>query len=400
MVEAGKEGHSDGRIAASESIELSSDLLRTFVHELRNPLAPIRNAAELLRTLCADPRQMQSVDIICRQVSSLTRALDDLTDALSGTQNQLLLSKHTVDLSEIVDPALRAIRPVVDAQRQNLLVSLPNEAVQMHCDPLRLTQVIQALLESSARHTPAGGSIVLSVSRTAGQLLIEVSDDGAGIAPDKLRALFNVFARRAASTRAESTRAESAKGADSSELNLAISRNIVEMHGGSIEAFSEGIGRGSRFVIRLPLSEDPSEAAAFESSERPDARKVIIIDDHEDSMSGVRDVLAAAGHCVLAANTGELGIALAETFRPDAVIIDIGLPGMDGFEVAKHLRESSVTAGALLIAVSGFSLKQFRDLSAYSIFRHYLLKPASPETILTLVEDMFERSRRSPAFRR
>jgi CheY-like chemotaxis protein len=385
MVEAGKNGHPDGRVGAAESVELSSDLVRTLVHELRNPLAPIRNAAELLRTLCADPRQLQSVDIISRQVSSLTRALDDLTDALSGAQNHLLLGKQTVDLSQIVEPALQAIRPIVDGQRQSLLVSLPNEPVQMHCDPQRLTQVIQTLLENSTRHTPAGGSIILRVSRNAGQLLVEVSDDGAGIAPDRLRALFNVFTRRSASTDVSG----------SAGLNLAISRNIIEMHGGSIEAFSEGAGRGSRFVFHLPLSDDAGETASLQSAERPGARKVIIIDDQEDSMSGVRDVLAAAGHSVLAASTGELGIALAETFRPDAVIIDIGLPGMDGFEVAKRLHENSATADALLIAVSGFSLKQFRDLSAYSVFRHYLLKPASPQTILTLVDSVLDRSRES-----
>lgn len=381
MVEAGKNGHPEQPGEADASAQLAPELFRTLVHELRNPLAPIRNAAELLRTLCTDPRQLQSVDIISRQVSALTRALDDMTGALSSARNHLLISKQTVDVAEIVEPALQAIRPVVDARRQNLLVSLPSEPLQMYCDPLRVTQVVQTLLENAVSHTPAGGSIALRVSDEHGQLRIQVLDDGTGIPPDRLRSIFNMYARRDAAT----------EGQQPSGLSLAISRNIVEMHGGMIDAYSEGAGRGSRFIVHLPLAEEhnaPRPAAPT------DARKVIIIDDYEDNVASLRDVIAAAGHEVLAAGTGELGIALARAFEPDVVIIDIGLPGMDGFEVAKRLREHSTTANSLLIAVSGFSLKQFRELSAYSMFRHYLLKPAHPETILAIIDGMSTASSR------
>jgi CheY-like chemotaxis protein len=388
MVEAGKNGHRDGQVGTAENLELSPDLLRTWVHELRNPLAPIRNATELLRTLCTGARQLQSVDIIARQVSALTRALDDLTSALDATQSPLLLSKQAVDVAAIVEPALQAVRPAADAQRQSVLVSLPNEPVQMHCDAPRLTQVVQTLLENAVRQTPAGGSIALQVSRQADRLLIEVLDDGAGIQPERRRSLFNVFARRSPAVKA---------GASGAELSLVISRNIVEMHGGSIQAFSDGAGRGSRFVICLPLSGEVSGPQARESSGPPvDARKILIIDDHEDTVSSLRDVLAENGHAVVAASTGEQGLVLAEAFEPDAVIVDIGLPGMDGFEVARRLREASATADTLLIAVSGFSLKRFRELAAYSMFRHYLLKPTHPETILAIIEGTPGRSRRAP----
>lgn len=380
MAEAGKNGHPDERPAPAESNDNSPEFLRSLVHELRNPLAPIRNAAELLRTLCSDPRQLQSVEIIARQVTSLTRALDDLTRAISSKESHLSLSKQSVDLTLVIEPALRVIRPLVDAHRQNLLVALPNDPVQMHCDPLRLTQVVQVLLENAARHTPAGGSIALQVSRLADQLVIEVRDDGAGIAADRLPAIFNVFAQRP----------PSASDAETPRVRLAICRNIVEMHGGTIEAFSEGVGRGSRFTIHLPLVIEARDNTSPEPAAPTGSRRIIVIDDHEDSLSSLRDVLAAAGHAVLAANTGELGVALAEGFKPHAVVIDIGLPGIDGFEVARRLRANPATAGALLIALSGFSLKQFRDLSAYAAFRHYLLKPASPETILMIIEKTFD----------
>jgi CheY-like chemotaxis protein len=383
MVEAGKNGHPDARPSALDTSEVSPQLLRSLVHELRNPLAPLRNAAELLRTLCDDARQLQAVDIISRQLGSLTRALEDLTGAMEGRQTQVRLNKQLVDVADIVEPALQAIRPSVDGLRQNLLVSLPNEPVEMYCDTLRLGQVIQTLLENSTQHTPAGGSIALRVARNAGELVIEVRDDGAGVAADKLQDLFNVFGQQL----------PGADGKEPAGLSLAISRQVIEMHGGTIQAFSDGVGRGSEFVVRLPIViEVPSSSSV--PAELKNARKVIIIEDQEDTISGLRDVLAAAGHAVLAANTGELGLALAEKFKPDAVIIDIGLPGMDGFEVAARLRASKATADAVLVAVSGFSLKQFKDLSAYSVFRHYLLKPTNPDTILAIVDGMHQPGRK------
>jgi two-component system, sensor histidine kinase len=379
MAEAGKNGHPSVHTAGQP--ELSKDLLRTLVHDLRNPLAPIRNAAELLRTLCTDSRQLESVALIARQVNHLTRSLDDLSAALDGGRNELLINEQRVELSGIVEPALQAIRPIVDRRRQNLVVSLPSAPVQMDCDPVRLAQVVQLLLGNAAANTPEGGSIALYMAVEDRRLSIEVRDDGAGLTSDNLRAMFNVFAPASPASSA----------ATPSTVNFAIARHVVEMHGGSIEAFSDGVGRGSRFVIRLPLASAGEPKEERRPSVPDESRRVILIDDDEDSVAGLREVLAEAGHSILTANTGEIGIALAERFDPHAVIIDIGLPGMDGFEVGKRLRENPATAHATLIALSGYSLKQFRELSAYSIFRHYLLKPASAETILVILE----RARRS-----
>ena len=357
--------------------ELAPDFLTTLVHEIRNPLAPIRNAAELLRSLCVDERQLHAIDIIERQVVNLTHRLDDAIEASSARRSTFTLMRQLIDVAEIVEPALRAVRPFVDQRRQSLLVSLPERRVTMTCDPLRLSQMLQTLLDNATRLTPVGGAIAVTIVATDDELSIDVSDNGAGIASDSLPSLFNVFAQSAQPY---------AIGTQQSGYNLAISRNIVEMHGGTIAAESGGVGRGSRFVVRLPLKRADGETARWRGDTNVTPRRILVIDDHTDTAQSLALVLGCAGHSVLSATTGELGLSLAEEFKPEAVIIDIGLPGMDGFDVATRLRAHPATRHALLIAVSGFSLKQFRDIDSYSVFRHYLLKPTSPYTLMYIVE--------------
>jgi CheY-like chemotaxis protein len=374
MGDAEKNELPDGRAAAAP--DLSPEYLTTLVHEIRNPLAPIRNAAELLRSLCTDERQLSAVGIIERQVVNLTHMLEDVLEAAHSRRSVFSLMRQSVDIAEIVDPALRAVRPIVDHQRQSLLVSLPEQHVTMTCDPMRLSQVLQTLLDNSTRHTPAGGAIALKIAASSSELAIEVSDNGAGISEERLPALFNVFAQ------STEPRALAPHGTG---YNLAIARNIIEMHGGTITAESAGVGSGSRFIVRLPLQEgsQPPQARNQASTR---SRRVMVIDDHADSAQSLAQVLACAGHSVLTATTGEMGLALADQFKPEAVVIDIGLPGIDGFDVANRLRAHPGTKRALLIAISGFSLKQFRDIDSYSVFRHYLLKPTSPYTLMYIIE--------------
>jgi CheY-like chemotaxis protein len=375
MVDAEKNGvpHS-----APHPFDVGPDYLATLVHDLRNPLAPIRNATELLRSLNTDPRQAHAIEVIERQVVNLTVMLDDLTEAASARRNVFSLKLHRVDLDDIVEPALRAIRGNVDEQRQNLLVSMPSYPVHMHCDPIRLTQALQTLLDNATRHTPEGGAIAVKIAVHDADLTIEVSDNGAGIATEQLPAVFNVFSHGAPAN---------ATTPSPGGYSLALLRNVIEMHGGTVSAHSEGVGHGSRFLIRLPL-EEALETAPLEAANQPlNARRVLVIDDNPDNAQSLAQVLACAGHSVLTADTGEIGLALAARFKPDAVVVDIGLPGIDGFEVAKQLRAQSATSGAVLIAVSGFSLKQFRELEAYSVFRHYLLKPTSPYTVMAIIEN-------------
>lgn len=384
MGDVGKNELSGARTPAVP--ELTPDYLTTLVHEIRNPLAPIRNAAELLRSLCVDERQLHAIDIIERQVVNLTHRLDDVLEASSSRRSSFTLMRQSIDVGDIIEPALRAVRPVVDQQRQSLLVSLPERSVIMTCDPLRLSQVLQTLLDNATRNTPVGGAIALTITAAEDELTIEVSDNGAGIAPERLPVLFNVFALNAQPP---------AIGAQSGGYNLAIARNIVEMHGGTITAESGGVGRGSRFIVRLPLKRTPEHAARPRPESSITPRRILIIDDHADTAQSLAQVLACAGHSIVTATTGELGLSLAEEFKPEAVVIDIGLPGMDGFDVATRLRAHPTTRRALLIAVSGFSLKQFRDIDSYSVFRHYLLKPTSAYTLMYIIEHTLDEADRN-----
>lgn len=350
--------------------------LSMLAHELRNPLAPIRNATEVLRSLCADPRQAQAIDIIGRQVVHLTHLLDDLLDAARLRRGVLTLQLQTVDVGALAEQALETVRATLDARRQNLFVSLPVEPVLMRCDPVRLVQVLQNLLDNATRHTPEGGAIALQLSVTD-RLRVEVSDTGAGIAPELLPRLFNVFAQG----EQQLHRPRGGLG-----LGLAIARNLVEMHGGTISAHSAGTGRGSRFVVELPIEGALQARAAETMTETNTPRRILVIDDHEDIRRSLADFLSLRGNTVVVAADGAAGIILAQSFKPDAAIIDIGLPGANGFEVAQRLRELQETAGAVLIAVTGYSLQQFPELAARSAFDHYLLKPTAPETLLALIE--------------
>lgn len=380
MAEAGKNGGPGNAWHAQD--ESVPQHVATVLHDIRNSLAPIRNAAEVLRSLCNDPRQEQSIEIVSRQVVNLTRLVDDLDRAVSARAGSLLLSKKPIDFESVLEPALKAVRPLVDSLRQSLLVALPSEPVRIVCDSARLGQVLQSLLLNAHRHTPEGGAIILRASAEAERLVIEVIDNGAGIAAERLSTLFNLFV--------EPTPAKTDSG-----VSLAIARNIVEMHDGRIEVHSDGIGHGARFTVVLPLLEEPAlQDDPHEAMGRATSYRILVIDDHQASVAPLMDTWARAGHSVLAAHSGESGIALARDFRPDAIVIDIGLPDIDGFEVGRQLSKDPALSKALRVAVSGYTIKQFRNLEAYSVFRHYLLKPVSPETLLRVIEHTLDGDRK------
>jgi len=373
MGQAGKNGVSIH--PPPKNSEVGADYLAALIQQLRTPLGPIRTAAELLRSLSSDERQLQAIDTVSAQSANMTRMLDDVLDALRLRRGLIALRKQSVDVGHIAQQALQAVRPLIDARHQNLLVALPAEPVQMHCDPARLVQVMQNILDNATRYTPQDGTVLLRVATDCDELVIEVSDNGVGIEPERLPHLFNVFAL----DERREDRPPQGLG-----LGLSISRNLVELHGGSISAESSGLGRGSRFTIRLPIDTDLS--AAPEEPAKPQQYRILIIDDHDEIAQGFAQFLSKAGHSVLTAGDGELGLTFAQEFKPQAVIIDIGLPGLDGFEVAQRLRKDAETADALLLAISGYSLKRFREIDAYAVFKHYLLKPVDPGVLLGVIE--------------
>jgi CheY-like chemotaxis protein/two-component sensor histidine kinase len=379
MGQAGKNGVSIQSPPAKSDV--SSDYLAALIQQLRTPLGPIRTAAELLRSLSSDVRQLQAIETISAQSVSMTRMLDDVLDAVQLRRGLITLRKQSVDAGQIAQQALQAVRPSIDARRQNLLVALPAEPVQMHCDPARLVQVMQNILDNATRYTPQDGTVVLRVTTEGDELVVEVSDNGVGIESELLPHVFNVFALD------ERREDRPSQGLG---LGLSISRNLVELHGGTISVESSGLGRGSRFTIRLPIDVDSSTGAA--EAPGPQPYRILIIDDHDEIAQGFAQFLSKAGHSVLTASDGELGLTFAQEFKPQAVIVDIGLPGLDGFEVAQRLRTQSETADALLLAISGYSLKRFREIDAYAVFKHYLLKPVDPGVLLGVIERSLQTS--------
>jgi CheY-like chemotaxis protein len=371
-----------GASDAGAEVPSQPELLAMLGHELRNPLAPIRNSAALLRSLCTDPRQLQAVDIIARNVVHLTRMLDDLLDAARLRRGTFTLKKQNVDIAVIVHQVLEDVKPAIEARRQNLHISLPPAPVQMQCDPVRLAQILLNLLNNANRYTPDGGSISLSASAVDNELLVEVSDNGAGIDPKLLPQLFNVFAQAPQPL----DRAGGGLG-----LGLAIARNLAEMHDGTLTVESPGLGQGSRFLLRLPIGKvagDPADAAIAPSDARPaagPARRVLIIEDNPDIALSLSLALAEFGYSAVTAPTGERGLEVAEQFLPEVVLVDIGLPGMDGFDVALRLRQLPALTNLLVIALSGYSPKLFPEGAAEVVFDHYFTKPVEPNAVVAII---------------
>ena len=365
----------DSELADSPVSLREPEVIAVLAHELRNPLAPIRNGAELLRTLCSDPRQTQVVDMMSRQIVHLTRLLDDLLETARLRRGLVTLHRQSIDVGSIIRDALDAIRPAIDARRQNLLVSLPANPVRMHCDSTRLVQVLQNLLDNANRFTTEGGTLWLKAEVAGDELIFEVSDDGEGIDPQLLPRLFNVFAQ------GEQPLHRPLGGLG---VGLAICRNVVEMHGGTISAHSEGRGRGSHFTVRLPIEhpiDEPSKSAANAGS--IEGLRALVVDDNEMIAMSLGQYLEYRGYQVTTAFSGEAALSAVDEFPPHVAVLDIGLPGIDGFEVARRLKVRFPSV--VLIAVSGYSWDMLRNPDA-TLFSRYLAKPASSERIAAVIE--------------
>jgi CheY-like chemotaxis protein/two-component sensor histidine kinase len=368
--------------AAAGDVPAQPELLAMLGHELRNPLAPIRNSAALLRSLCSDPRQLQAVEIISRNVVHLTRMLDDLLDAARLRRGTFTLKKQNVDVAVIVHEVLQDVKPAIEARRQNLRISLPAAPVQMQSDPVRLAQILLNLLNNATRYTPDGGSISLSATVVENELLIEVADNGAGIDPKLLPQLFNVFAQAPQPL----DRSRGGLG-----LGLAIARNLAEMHGGTLTVESAGPGQGSRFLLRLPIGNvagNPSEVAVPHPDNRPASvasRRVLIIEDNPDIALSLSLALTEFGYSTITAPNGERGLEVAEQFVPEVVLVDVGLPGMDGFDTALRLRQLPELTNLLVLALSGYDPQLFPEGSAEVVFDHYFTKPVEPNAVLAFI---------------
>ncbi|HEU5311231.1 MAG TPA: response regulator [Candidatus Eisenbacteria bacterium] len=377
---------STGRLRESEEMLRETDrrkdeFLAMLAHELRNPLAPIRNSVEYLRLKERDPELDWSYDVIDRQVDHLTRLVDDLLDVSRITRGKLEIRRKRVDLSEILRGALETIQPQITRKGQRLHVSIPPGPVELHADAVRMTQVLLNLLDNAVKFTPDGGTIWLTVEREDGHLRIRVRDQGKGLEPEDLPQLFQMFYQ------SRHTKSLSVGGLG---IGLALVRRLVEMHGGTVEAASEGLGMGSEFAIRLPYADDRLEAGASrdiasEDATRPASRRILVVDDNRDSAESLALLLRLAGHEVIAVHDGLAAVETADSWNAEIVLLDIGLPEMDGYEVASTLRQRPDGKRFTLIAVTGWGQDADRRRSREAGFDAHLTKPVETTTLQKLL---------------
>ncbi|MDG3008329.1 PAS domain-containing hybrid sensor histidine kinase/response regulator [Paludisphaera mucosa] len=364
--------------ALAEAARRKSEFLAILAHELRNPLAAIDNASQLLLVADGDDgRSRWCRDVIRRQAGRLARLLDDLLDVSRVAQGKIRLRKERLDLKRVVGGAVDVVRPLVDRKKHSLTIAMAPGEMAVFGDAARLEQVLVNLLTNAAKYTDDGG--LISVMGTGGrEVVVTVSDSGIGITPEMLPRVFELFAQVDRSI----DRSDGGLG-----VGLTLSRWLVELHGGEISARSDGEGKGSEFVVRLPAAEanDVSQADADRGDTALPRRglRLLVVEDNPDAALGLAMLLEASGHEVATAYDGPSAVELARSVRPDAVLSDIGLPGMDGYEVARRLRGDG--AGALLIAISGYGQEEDRRRSREAGFDHHFIKPVDYESLSELL---------------
>ena len=372
----------ESRDALREADRRKDIFLATLSHELRNPLAPIRTATRLLETPGLSAQDLQrSRSIIARQVRHMASLLDDLLDISRITRGVLTLKSEPVDLRALMEAAVETAQPAIAAKGHDFRVEWPDESMGLNVDPVRLTQVIANLLTNAAKYTKAGGRITLGARVADFYIEICVRDDGIGIAAEMLPRVFDMFSQ------IDGGREHSDGGIG---IGLALVKGFVELHGGNVEARSAGLDRGSEFLVRIPLAlriEVPVVPVP-ESSEQATAaatRRVLIADDNKDAAEIMAMLLAHSGFEVHLAHTGTDALALAERQHPDFAVLDIGMPGLSGYEVARGIREQSWGTHIKLIAVTGWGQEDDKLRAMQAGFDHHLTKPIDPNALQQLM---------------
>jgi two-component system, chemotaxis family, CheB/CheR fusion protein len=362
-----------------EADRQKNDFIAMLAHELRNPLAPILNASYLLGRKAAQDAELHRVqEIIRRQVQHMRKLLDDLLDVARITRDKIKLEKEPVDLRDVVRTAVETSQPMLDAKHHTLKLDTKREALFVEGDQTRLAQIVVNILNNAAKFTPEGGTINLGLGRFGDQAVITVRDNGVGMTPEMLQRAFELFAQADHSL----DRAQGGLG-----IGLSLVRRIVQLHNGTVEAFSPGLGHGSEFVVRLPLVAAPEKAAdaakAPKTTRAP--RRILVVDDNVDSAETLGMLLEIENHTVALAHDGLSACATAESFRPDIILLDIGLPQMNGYEVAARLRAQPEFSGVTLVAVSGYGQDTDRAKAFAAGFDEYLVKPVDAKALRAIV---------------
>jgi PAS domain S-box-containing protein len=339
-------------------------------HELRNPLAPIVNSIEIMKLQGDDPKRItRAREIIERQVALMTRLVDDLLDISRLTSGKIELRREVVSLATIVERAVELGRPLIDERGHRLSLDVPADAILLEADPARLAQVLANILHNAAKYTGPGGHITLSARRAGGEVLVAVRDNGVGLARDMCDRIFDLFVQ------GPDALAQARGGLG---IGLTLVRKLVELHGGSVQARSEGPGRGSEFEVRLPLA-DVAPIAPRDPDNRDAVpvrrRRVLIVDDNADAAQSLAECLRMSGHEVRYTSDGAGAVADAACLRPEVVILDIGMPTMDGYEVLKRLRALPAARSALIVALTGFAQERDVQCAIEAGFDHHFAKP-------------------------
>jgi signal transduction histidine kinase/CheY-like chemotaxis protein len=363
-----------------EADRRKDEFLAMLAHELRNPLAPIRTGVHILRMTGADSQAKPVLPMMERQLQHLTRLLDDLLDVSRITRGKVTLRVERMDLRNVIQGAVETIRPAIEEMRHEFTASMPGEPLWIEGDPVRLAQVLSNLLSNAAKYTPEGGRIALQAERCGENIEVCVSDSGYGIPSERLESIFDMF------TQLDSTLAKHSGGLG---IGLSLAKGLVALHRGSIEARSEGPGRGSEFRVRLPAgsrrADDPPTAT--NGLTIPTRRRMLVVDDNRDAASSLEMLLQLMGLDVRVAHDGETAIQFAEEFRPQTMFLDLGMPDMDGYEVCRRIRSATWGKNMRLIAITGWGQDEDRRKSALAGFDMHLVKPVNPESLAQLLGD-------------
>jgi signal transduction histidine kinase len=358
------------------------EFLAMLSHELRNPLAPIRNAVEVIRRLApAEPRLVMARDVVDRQVTLLARLVEELLDVSRISEGKISLKREPTELAKVIAQALDTVRPLVEARRQKLAVDLPAGPVWISADAGRLSQVLANLLNNACKYTQEGGRIECSAAAAAGEAVVTVRDNGAGIDAKLLPRMFDLFVQGERSL----DRAQGGLG-----IGLTLARRIAELHQGRVEAASEGPGRGATFRLILPCINAVHSEGQASSVEREASnvygRRILVVDDNADAAESTAAFLRLEGHELKTVYDGAQALAAVKVFDPHVIVLDIGLPNLDGYAVARRLREHGDTSHTLLIALTGYGKKEDREHAFAAGFDYHFTKPADPREIQRAIE--------------
>ncbi len=357
------------------------EFLATLAHELRNPLAPIRTGLQLLvSNPPRDTAHLKNVtEMMDRQMSQLLRLVDDLLEVSRISTGKLVLQRESLDMRRVVEMALESCQPLIDRGGHQLTVTLPDEALWVDGDPTRLAQSLCNLLNNAAKYTPDGGHIWLMLTQVGHHAVLTVRDNGVGLPQDMIARVFDMFAQVNRSL----SRSQGGLG-----IGLALVKSLVTLHGGRVSAASAGPGQGSTFTIELPLAAEESAPAPLRAAPEPDAAKpvrILVVDDNVDAADSLAMLLSLSGHEVEVENSGETALVRADSFLPQAVFCDLGMPGMGGHEFATRLRQDARFTSTLLVALTGWGSEEDKKRSRAAGFDEHLTKPASVDAVTALL---------------